>query len=142
MTTPREKLYTEGSYLSAEQAKAELDEARRQCNEYEQANHQLLDDALKLECERDKAQAELRAIIAELRNYELNGSDAAKQIQGIYSDLELTFGQLRGECAKVARLREALEDERSRNCWCDFGHESKKCAMCVRVDTVLKETEL
>jgi DNA repair exonuclease SbcCD ATPase subunit len=53
--------------------------------------------------DRDSLAAQLKAITSELLNYELNGSDAAKQIRGMYADLEEASRQL----AEAMRVIEA-----------------------------------
>jgi paraquat-inducible protein B len=131
MTTPREKLYTEGSYVAAERADDQLRDLR---GELERVRQQLAEaerhidsgwevfrkskEYVELKRERDEALAELEARCRR--------------------EVGLVALSHKNE-QRVSRLRQALEDERGRNCWCDFGHENKKCAMCDRVDTVLKE---
>lgn len=52
--------------------------------------------------------AELANIKAELRNFELNGSDAVRQIKGIYADLEITTNNNQAMKARCRKLSEAL----------------------------------
>lgn len=56
-----------------------------------------------------KAQA-LADVIGELRNFELNGSDAVKQIRGIYSDLESATQEMIKANRKAKKLETALEE--------------------------------
>lgn len=64
----------------------------------------------KAELDREKLAAELAAIRAALRNYELNGSNAAKQIEGIYADLEIASREAREARADLAEARRLLAD--------------------------------
>lgn len=52
---------------------------------------------------------ELNGIKAELRNYELNGSDSIKQIRDMYVDFDSTTKKLLDSRMENQRLRERLE---------------------------------
>lgn len=56
-----------GLRLELESVTRERDEAKRQCNEYEQANHQLLDSTFELERERDEARQANARTLADYR---------------------------------------------------------------------------
>ena len=52
---------------------------------------------------------ELSEIKAELRCYELNGSDAVQQIRGIYADLDDATNRILELKTENKKLREALD---------------------------------
>lgn len=79
------------------------------------------------ECRADRKEVE--AVRAALRNYELNGKNAAGQVEGLYSDLEETTTKMRAFSARVARLEGALALYRKMDdhgCACDSCGEARK----------------
>lgn len=65
--------------------------------------------------ERDALKAELANIHSALRNFELNGSNAAKQIEGIYNDFDATsheYRELKRASAQLAADLDACKRER------------------------------
>lgn len=63
----------------------------------------------------EEAEARFAVVVAELRNYELNGSNAPRQIRDIYSDLEMASAGWRDAVrGRAAAIEKARQEERER----------------------------
>ncbi len=88
-------------------AELDHDRAEAHCKRAEQVAHEAIARA-------KKAEAALAAVIAELANYELNGSNAPAQIRGIYSDLETVSHEYRVALKSLASARAVMAEEAAR----------------------------
>jgi hypothetical protein len=78
-----------------------------------------------------KLKTEMADVISELHNYELNGSDAAAQIRGIYADFDIVTAELSAARKRITELEKVeVLYELTKSTGVDENDKPKVCYGC------------